>query len=76
MSMQGGPKIRIQDLDIRFSNEIQKRAGTDFRACLQCRSCSGGHRRSSDSAAPYPARRQKSVEKEQENGRDKEYLKL
>src|SRR5512139_1288935 len=42
MSVQGGPKIRIQDLDIRFSNEIKERSGTDFRSCFQCRSCSGG----------------------------------
>ena len=42
MSMQGGPVIRMQDLNIRFSNEIKARAQTDFRSCLQCRSCSGG----------------------------------
>ncbi len=42
MSMQGGPPIRVEHLDFRFSDEIKKQSGTDFRSCLQCRSCSGG----------------------------------
>lgn len=42
MNVPSTQPIRIQDLDFRFSNEIKERAGTDFRACLQCRSCSGG----------------------------------
>lgn len=37
-----GPPIRLSALDPQFSREIQRLAGTDFYACLQCRSCSGG----------------------------------
>jgi len=37
-----GPTIRLSDLDLRFSKEIKRLAGTDFHACLQCRSCSSG----------------------------------
>jgi heterodisulfide reductase subunit C len=37
-----GPTIRLDDLDLKFSGEIKRRAGTDFHTCLQCRSCSGG----------------------------------
>jgi heterodisulfide reductase subunit C len=37
-----GPTIRLNDLDLKFSGEIKRLAGTDFHACLQCRSCSSG----------------------------------
>jgi heterodisulfide reductase subunit C len=34
--------IRLNNLDLKFSREIKRLAGTDFYTCLQCRSCSGG----------------------------------
>jgi heterodisulfide reductase subunit C len=34
--------IRWNDLDLNFSKEIKQVSDTDFYACLQCRSCSGG----------------------------------
>jgi len=34
--------IRLNDLDLKFSREIIRLAGTDVYTCLQCRSCSGG----------------------------------
>jgi heterodisulfide reductase subunit C len=37
-----GPTIRLNHLDLKFSKEIKRLAGTDFHACLQCRSCSSG----------------------------------
>lgn len=42
MRLPEGPPIRLAALDPRFSWEIKRLAGTDFHACLQCRSCSGG----------------------------------
>lgn len=42
MTIPKGPTIRLNDLDLKFSGEIKQRAGTDFHACLQCRSCSSG----------------------------------
>jgi heterodisulfide reductase subunit C len=42
VTVLGGPTIRLIDLDLRFSNDIKRLAGTDFRSCLQCRSCSSG----------------------------------
>jgi heterodisulfide reductase subunit C len=40
--IEGGPTIRLNDFDLKFSREIKRLAGTDFHTCLQCRSCSGG----------------------------------
>jgi heterodisulfide reductase subunit C len=42
VTLLGGSTIRLIDLDLRFSNDIKRLAGTDFRSCLQCRSCSSG----------------------------------
>jgi len=42
MTPPKGPPIRLSALDPQFSREIKRLAGTDFHACLQCRSCSGG----------------------------------
>ncbi len=42
MTIPKGPTIRLDNLDLRFSKEIKRFAGTDFNACLQCRSCSSG----------------------------------
>lgn len=42
MTIPQGPPIRLSALDPKFSFEIKRLAGTDFNACLQCRSCSGG----------------------------------
>jgi heterodisulfide reductase subunit C len=42
VTVLGGSTIRLTDLDLRFSNDIKRLAGTDFRSCLQCRSCSSG----------------------------------
>jgi heterodisulfide reductase subunit C len=42
VTVTGGSTIRLTDLDLRFSQEIKQLAGTDFHACLQCRSCSSG----------------------------------
>jgi heterodisulfide reductase subunit C len=42
VTMPKGPPIRLSDFDPHFSKKIQQLAGTDFHACLQCRSCSSG----------------------------------
>jgi heterodisulfide reductase subunit C len=42
MTIPNGPTIRLNNLDLKFSNEIKRLAGTDFHSCLQCRSCSSG----------------------------------
>ena len=42
MALLKGPTIRLNNLDLKFSKEIKRLAGTDFHTCLQCRSCSGG----------------------------------
>jgi heterodisulfide reductase subunit C len=42
VTIEGGPTIRLNDLDLKFSREVKRLSGTDFYTCLQCRSCSGG----------------------------------
>jgi heterodisulfide reductase subunit C len=42
VTMPKGPTIRLNGPDLKFSKKIKWLAGTDFRACLQCRSCSSG----------------------------------
>jgi heterodisulfide reductase subunit C len=42
VALPNGPTIRLNNLDLKFSREIKRLAGTDFHTCLQCRSCSSG----------------------------------
>jgi heterodisulfide reductase subunit C len=42
MKISNSSLIRLTDLDLKFSREIKRLAGTDFHSCLQCRSCSSG----------------------------------
>jgi heterodisulfide reductase subunit C len=42
MVIPNNPTIRLHNLDLKFSREIKRLAGTDFYSCLQCRSCSSG----------------------------------